>query len=471
MTTQPPPVPSQASAESSGPMDAFRIGRPRPPHEPKRVVCPNCGSQLELQDERTRMAVCSSCNSRLFVGLAEAQVLGKIANDAGGRHFDFHLQIGDRFLRKSVRYRVVARIAFIEDGEHWDPTLQYLLYHPTRGSLWLSEYKDHWDLSWTTHVMPRRDFGGFDGAFQKGQTIETHDGRRWMVRETGTYELAYVDGALPWVAEVGDEIDYAEMDGGEGQGDTYEVERAGDEIEFARGLTLTAAQVRRASGKKSVPDAATRPDNVVQRAAAFRWAMILAALAALVNGLLALAFLFQGEYVLRQSFSAEELTNEAFSAPFQVTEDGNVLKIELSSSLSNAWMSVDLALVRDADWLAEGSLSGGSSFGAGDLEVLHVHDHDIEYYHGVEGGESWSEGNQDATAFLRVPEAGTYRLLARAVSASGNAPSAQTAQHSLHVRVKDGARRALWPFVACIASLVVMFWQVGAWNKWKQDED
>ena len=447
-------------------MDAFRIGRPRPPHQPKRVVCPNCGSQLELQDERTRMAVCTSCNSRLFVGLAEAQVLGKNQ----GRDFDFQLQIGDRFRRKHVRYRVVARLAFIEEGEHWDPTLQYLLYHPTRGSLWLSEYKGHWDLSWTSHVMPRRDVGGF----QKGQTIETHDGRSWMVRETGTYELAYVDGALPWVAEVGDEIQYAEMDGTDGRGDTYEVERAGDEIEFARGLTMTAAQVRRATGKKSVPDATSRPDNVVHRAAAFRWAVMLAALAALVNGLMALAFSVQGDRVLRQSFSADELTNEAFSKPFPVAEDGNVLQIDLTASLSNAWMSVDLALVRDADWLADGSLSGGSSFGAaatGDLEVLHVDDHDIEYYHGVEGGESWSEGDQDETTFLRIAQAGTYRLLVRAVSAGGNAASAQTAQHSLHVTVTDGARRALWPFVVCIASLVVMFWQVGAWNKWKQDED
>jgi len=34
----------------------------------------------------------------------------------------------------------------------------------------------------------------------------------------------------------------------------------------------------------------------------------------------------------------------------------------------------------------------------------------VEYYHGVEDGESWSEGEQTTTAFLSALPAGTYTL-------------------------------------------------------------
>ncbi|MDA8021000.1 MAG: DUF4178 domain-containing protein [Thermoanaerobaculia bacterium] len=468
----PPPLPTDAapgvggSSSDEGGLEDFRVGRPRPPHQAKTVACPNCGARLELADERTRLAVCGSCASRIFVGLAEAQVLGQ--NRV--RDFDFQLEIGDPFRRKGARYRVVARLACVEDGEVDDPTLQYLLYHPTRGSLWLSEYQGRWDVSWSTHVMPRQSAEGV----ARGDEVETADGRRWMVRETGSYELAYVDGALPWVAEVGDRTHYVEMDGRDGAGDTYETERSGDEIEFARGRSLTAEQVRQATGKESVPDPSSRPDDVVGKAAAFRWVIVTAALATLINGVLALVFTMQGQRVLRDSFQPEELSREAFSEPFDVTDDGNVLKIRLDTNLNNAWMSVDLALVRDNDWLAGRSSSGGAGFGAaatGDIELIHVDDHSIEYYHGVDGGESWSEGDRDETTFVRVPEAGTYRLLVRAVSAHGNASTASEAQHSLNVAVWDGARRAVWPVVALIVSAVVLVWQAAARHQWKTNED
>ena len=48
----------------------------------------------------------------------------------------------------------------------------------------------------------------------------------------------------------------------------------------------------------------------------------------------------------------EELGGEVLSQPFTVAAAGNVVKLDMSSKLSNAWMTIDLGLVRDDERVA-----------------------------------------------------------------------------------------------------------------------
>lgn len=433
-------------------------GRPRPPHVPKKVDCPNCGSRLEIRDEASRLVVCVSCASRIELSEAERKVLGQ-AGDADGWRFDF--EIGDSYRHrmddgKIYRFEVAARMAYIEDGSRAWTTRMYLLFHPGRGSLWLSEYDGLWDVSRTTHVMPKRDVWGLT----KAQPVETHDGRNWYFVESGAYEVAYVDGALPWVAEVGDEVRYAELLAADGSGETFEVEAAaregGDqELEFGHGRRLDVEEVRRGAKKPEIRDPVGRREDIgkIKRGYAkmARWAAILLG----VNFLLLVYALFAGEKVLEQRFAASDLTPEVLSQPFEVGDDGNALEIRLDvPGLDNAWMYVNVALVRQERATA-------------DARVVHVDDADIEYYHGSSGGESWSEGSRDKSLWVRAPEAGTYRLLLRAVSNYGNAPNAEASAHPLGVEVIDGARRRIFPifgFFLCLAGLVGVGFSYAAWK-------
>ena len=178
-------------------------GRPRPDYQPKNIRCASCGAGLSIKDERAELVVCEYCGSHLDVSAAERKVVGRKSAD---QPF-FPLQLGDSFRYRSARYEVIARLAYIEDGDIAEMTREYLLYHPRRPCCWLGEYQGHYSLTTTTHVMPRTD--PFD--IGRGGKLTTHDDKTWIAEGRGTYELYYVDGALPWVASVGDRLAYAEF--------------------------------------------------------------------------------------------------------------------------------------------------------------------------------------------------------------------------------------------------------------------
>src|SRR5690606_1789144 len=81
-----------------------------------------------------------------------------------------------------------------------------------------------------------------------------HDGRRWRAAEAEHSQIAYVDGALPWLAKVGDRSRRAEFNALDGSGETYEAEYSPrGELEFSRGARVTEAQVRQATGGRLKP--------------------------------------------------------------------------------------------------------------------------------------------------------------------------------------------------------------------------
>jgi hypothetical protein len=183
--------------------------------------------------------------------------------------------------------------------------------------------------------------------------------------------------------------------------------------------------------------------------------MIAAAVVALaINGLLLLFAMGKGTPVLEQRFQASDLNGEVLSRAFVVTDPDSVLKVVLASrGLDNAWMAVDVGVVQGED------------------TVIHVTDEDIEYYHGVEGGESWSEGSRKTAHYVRVPEAGSHRLLLHAVSARGNASTASSCEHGLSVEVLEGAIRPQFLVASTILAGICLVLVAGRYQKWKQQDD
>jgi len=423
-------------------------GRPRPPYQPQDIHCPGCGAGLTVKDEQAQMVICEYCGKHLDVSQEEKTVLGQ----GPERKWEFPLKIGDSFRYKGARYEIIARQAFIEDNDVTEVTREYLLYNPRRGTLYLSEYGGRYDLAWDTHVMPVTS----PFTLSRGSTMETHDGKKWVTLEAGEYELAYVDGALPWVAKVGDRSRYVDFADKGGTTERFDVQWTANEVEYASGVALSLEQVRQATGKPELGQGVVRPksEDVVKTR---RWYMILLlfCLAVLAfNGIMALYCMMSGRQVLEQTFNPAQLTEEVLSEPFTVASGGNVVMVEAEAGgLDNAWMALDLAMVRENE------------------TVVHVFDEDIQYYHGVEGGESWSEGSTEETSYIEVPEAGTYRLLLHAVSAPGETPTATEARHSVRVRVYDNVRLPHFYVVLTILTAFVLFLTFILYSKWKSGEE
>jgi DNA-directed RNA polymerase subunit RPC12/RpoP len=422
-------------------------GRERPPYKPKDIHCPSCGAGLTVKDEASELVVCEYCGSHIDTGEHELKVLGK----GSQRKWDFPISLGDSFRHKNVRFEVLARLAYTEDNDLTELTREYYLFNPTHGPMWLSEYKGNYSISTPSHVMTK------DDAFSKrrGDALQTHDGQSWVMEETGVYKLEYVDGALPWVAGIGDQIHYAEATEKSGSGRQLEVQSHGKEIEIGIGRTIPVSAVARAMGKMELlqrqqvklTDSATKRKQYMSL-------IKLTAAALLVNAILWIVCMSSGTLVLQQGFQPAELTQETLSNQFYIAKAGSALRVKVGSTgLNNAWMALNVGVVK------------------GDDTIIHTLEADLSYYHGVEGGESWSEGSQTKTTYIEVPEPGNYRMLVQAISASGSANTAEQCQHAVQLRVYDGAYMPHHFCAGTIISLIALVIVGVAYNAWKKQEE
>jgi ribosomal protein S27E len=430
---------------------ALDSGRKRPKYTPKDIHCPSCGAGLTVKDERSELVVCEYCGSHLNVSKEEKEVLGKGAS----RKWEFPLQIGESFRHKRIRYEIIARMAFIEDGDEDELSRDYLLYNPYHGSMWLSEYDGSYSLSTDTHVMPKAN----PFSLKRGDVMATHDDQEWVLEGTGVYELVYVDGALPWIAKIGDRIEYAEFLNKPNSKLQYEAQRIEGEIEYGKGESLSVAQLRRAlakpefeKGEEAAP-AGRGVKNVVQTRRNFMLAFALVIIMFAVNAVTFLYASSQGKLAMQQTFSAKDLTEETYSKPFKVVKGGDVLRIAVNASVDNAWMALDLGIVKD------------------DATLIHVDDADVSYYHGYEGGESWSEGSRKKNLYIKIPWEGDYKLMVHAVSAGGNTETATQASHSATVMVYSGAMKPTYSMLMAIASIVMLVMTFIGYKSWQSEEE
>ena len=431
---------------------ALDNGRKRPAYAPKDIHCPSCGAGLTVKDERSELVVCEYCGSHLDVSQEEKEVLGKGAS----RKWEFPLQIGDSFRHKKARYEIIARMAFIEDGDEDELSREYLLYNPYHGTLWLSEYDGSYSISSDTHVMPKENLF----TKKRGDVISTYDDREWVLEGTGVYELVYVDGALPWIAKIGDRVEYAECLNKQNSKLQYEAQRIEGEIEYGKGESLSLAQLRRALAKPEFEkeqdaESAGRglQKDVVHTRRNFMLAFAVIVIAFAVNAFTFIYASSQGKLVMQQQFSAAELTAETYSKPFKILKGGDVLKIAVNANVDNAWMALDVGVVKDESTL------------------IHVDGADVSYYHGYEGGESWSEGSRKSTLYVKIPWEGDYKLMVHAVSASGNTESATQASHSATVKVYAGAMKPTFSMLMSIASIVMFVLTFIGYKSWKDEDD
>lgn len=399
--------------------ERYRIGRPRPPHEPRRIQCASCGAPQSVRDERTTQLVCTSCGAALELTPTEIKVL----RPRSGSPRKLPLDLDAPFRWKGGAYRVLARMVWSEEDD--EDTVAYYLYSPRRGALWLECYENQWLLYRDTHLQPDTD------PF-KTTTLTTGDGRSWRKLEEGTQRLRYVDGALPWLLAVGDTTRYVAFTGKNGE--IYDAERQGDEVEYALAERVDAGRLAHATGK-AIPVAAPSSGSIVGAGAPL-FALLGVSLAALAwNGVLFSYAATAGDVVLDSAVTAASLDEEALSTPFTVPHDGCVLGLEFEAPrLDDAWMAVDWALVRDGE------------------TVVHVDDADLEYYSGYEGGESWSEGSRSVEKFVRVPEAGRYQILLHGTSGSGESATDARNIQPLQLAVRTDALPTSWALAGMVVS-------------------
>ena len=458
------------------------VGRARPKLVPRTVTCPSCGATLPQRSEATRFAVCRYCTAHLELGDVEAQVLTK-AHDR--RAFEYDLD--QVFVWDGVRYVVAARMVFTqEDDGDVSETVEYLLWSPRRGSVYLDYDDGRWLVSRMVHVMP---YCQDASSLGRGAQVSTYDGQHWTFEEAGTSRLAYIDGSLPWVARLGDTIDYATFTALGDRHKGYEVERDQGEIEFCLFRAVSRQQLDAAAGKQAAavnqsgekaaaPSVDTELAGIVpsdSAAATKRWQLWMAGVAAcfcLLNlGVAAHASSSAVQVLDRiippgfkppppppppadekdepdDPLEPAEPPDHSPPDPEEVPVVGGVefptdsftlakdtfLRIECSApSLMNGWAAMDVAVVQ------------------GDDDATHIMDAELTRYSDDDPDESTTSD----TLHAWIDDPGSYHLLVRLLGARGTSETGGDIPVPIRIRAWTMPRLP-WPFYVMAGASAIM---------------
>lgn len=419
-----------APPSSSGPS-------PRPRLKAMNLNCPKCGGPLTLHapDETERVG-CPSCGALLDASGGRLLFL-KSLKKPHGRMF---IPLGTEGTLRGRKVTCIGHLlkSCTVDGLRY-PWTETLLMQENGTFLWLVESDGHWNLA--EGVPPgevHQGSGGREVQF-KGQSF-----RRYQESEA---VVEGVWGECTWKVEAGEKARVAEfiqppLSLAE---ERQKHKGGGEEVNWSLSSYLEAREVWEAFKLQGAPPTAggicpNMPNP--HRALANRLGRWMLAAFAVLFALIAyelathrerVAFDEQIELVAQPKPTPGEGGSEQvyFSKPFRINESRKNLEIRMRAPVENTWLAVDGALVNEETGLTE----------AFELST--------SYYHGVDGGESWSEGSRTASLYMSAVPPGTYTL--RLVPQwEGPTPPVRAFQIDLRV----GIFRTTFVFLAIVGILI-----------------
>ncbi|HEU4597587.1 MAG TPA: DUF4178 domain-containing protein [Pyrinomonadaceae bacterium] len=419
----------------------------RAPDAAERVTCPNCGALLDINKGELRYL--KTLEPR---GSAPSIPLGAVAEFEGQQW----TVVG--FMSRSVEFEGVRYF--------WQ---EYLLYNPMNGFRWLVESDGHW--SYVVAVPPGE-------VTETGKTA-VYGGQPFKIFQDAAARVEYVQGEFYWKVSVGETahaVDYVrpplmlskEVSGGYGPAQRKGAIEA-EEINWSLGTYVPLKEIEKKFGVDLPKPHTVAPNQPFPNKSIYRYWLLLTFALLLVGAWTLVTssrtVVYEQSHTLQPAASptptpnvinlpggrtmtvpstisplqniasAQDGTQVIFSEAFELKGRQN-LKITGTANVSNNWLYVAGDLINEETGLVQ-------SF-----------DLPIEYYFGTDGGESWTEGSHDETAYISALPAGRYTMRLEAQWEKWN----QAVPPKLSVRVEQGVPRILNLVLALVAlALVPLF--------------
>jgi uncharacterized protein DUF4178 len=354
------------------------------------VSCPNCGATVAVRSFGHAVnVVCQSCHSILDAKDAGVRILQQFKDAVT---FDPLIPLGARGKVSGELYEAIGfQVRQIKADDTLYRWSEYLLFNPYKGFRYLTEYNGHWNFVSPLQTLP-------DGDPTPGsETPRSYQGQRFRHFQTARATTVFVLGEFPWQVRVGESVTVADyvspprMLSGEVTSDNDATWSLGEYVTGAdiwKGLAL-AGQPPAAQGVyANQPSPFTGVTTTI-----WRRAILLVILAGLVW--VAQMILARQKEAFAQNFVFDARSGNDSSLvtePFELDGAPSTVSVETMANIDNQWMYVGYALINEET---------GQTFDFG---------REVSYYHGYEGGESWTEGSKaDSVMLPRVPP-GRYFL-------------------------------------------------------------
>ncbi len=360
---------------------------PEPQPEPPPVrrgllrefTCPSCGGTVTIRAAGNSItAVCSSCDAIIDVTDENFRILSKAKMQ---RRTEPLIPLGSRGILFGKTWEVIGYMER-SDGS-WEYLWQeYLLFNPYHGFRWLINDHGHWNFT----TMIKDDIS---------VVLPVYEGRTYDKYLAGGARVCYVLGEFYWRVKDGDEVSVKDF-----IHPPYllSYEKSEDEEIWSHSVYMEPSEILRAF--PSVEELPARegvaPNQMSLLGKAYPGVMrvFLLTLAALVAIEIVIRFTSRNEVAWSGTvhYDSHEPNKTVLTPKFELKRYMADVVIEMSAPVDNSWLESEIALVN-----------------ADNDNTVHVTS-GVEYYHGVDGGESWSEGSNQRKIFLSSVPAGNYYL-------------------------------------------------------------
>ncbi|HEX8291211.1 MAG TPA: DUF4178 domain-containing protein [Pyrinomonadaceae bacterium] len=428
-----------------------------------QLSCPNCGGPLELRaPDRTERVGCPSCGSLLDASQGKLRYLKTLERKGWGQSVPLGGAAEFEGREFTVIGYMVRSVEFEGVRYFWQ---EYLLYEPAVGFRWLVESDGHW--SYVTPVPP--------GEVVEAGSTARHGGRGYKMYQDAVARVEYVEGEFYWKVEAGEQAratDYVNaplmlskevpVASGRRRGGQLSAE----EINWSLGAYTPVKEIERKFNVDLPAPKAVAPNQPWPHKRIYAyWALLTLAALGLGLSFMVLAprrTVFEQTYTLqpqptptpppaptpapRPGASAAEVQEAArvrdalaraaqggpdadgnektqviFTDPLELAGGRNLRVTGRALNVDNNWLYVA------GDFIDE------------ETGLIQQFDLPMEYYHGVEGGESWSEGSAEQSEYLPALPGGRYTMRLEAQWENWN----QAAPPRFTVRVEQGVPRLL----------------------------
>ncbi|HEV8616684.1 MAG TPA: DUF4178 domain-containing protein [Methylomirabilota bacterium] len=395
--------------------------------EVKALACRGCGASLTVRAPgRSVTVVCGACGAVLDAQDPDAAV---IATYAQRTQVTPLIPLGRRGALKGETFEVIGfmlRQTVVEGLPYtWG---EYLLYNPSLGFRWLTEYAGHWTLTKTASANPRK---------HADSATVTYLGTRFHHFQTSIAEVRYVIGEFPWQVRVGETADVTDYVAPPLMLSSETTER---ETTWSVGEHVDGARVWKAFALEGLPPVArgvgaVQPSPFDAHVSNVLWFFIgFAALAALVQ--VAFGILSQQRMVFERGYQYDPraAANAVVTDSFPLTGRRSNVVIDLETSLDNNWAYFHMALVNQDTGTAK-------TFGR-----------EVSFYRGRDSDGDWSEGSAADRVTLPSVAAGTYYLLIEPE------PRAQRMRYVVRVWRDVPRLRYFWLALVLLVIPPLIFW-------------
>lgn len=335
-------------------------------HQVRTLTCGYCGTVMDVRDE--------------FKVLAQYEGLERPTSP---------FRLGMQGEIKGVMFTVIGIIgAGYEDRWGRYDWVSAQLFSPTHGYAWLTWNQGHFVFARRVRELPKPS--KFTGGRPKRTKIRFRD-QKFRFYEGYQSELTFVEGELTWQAALHERTKVAEFIA---PPLGFEFEASEDELAYGLSEYMERDEIRAAFGiAEPLPAPVAIHPLQPFKPGALQTALSKAGyIFTIIAGCCLVITFVLGSGWRIQKVDQTLAPGSTLSVPFSVSRADQLVDINIETALDNSWTYI------------EGTVSDSSD------QTVAVIGREIGYYHGVEGGESWSEGSRGTTASIRVPAPGDYRL-------------------------------------------------------------